>query len=193
VARACVAAGEDDDWLYARVQTAVRRAILGVGRRLQSSGAIDAPEDLFFWPLSAIADAAAGSLPSDPRALTEAGRAQLETARRDPPVAPAPPDRVLRGSGTGGRALGRVRRHDRSAPASAAADAVLVADTLLPTELPLIQAAALVTETGGPLDHVAAQARERGLPAVVGAAGATQLPEGALVLVDADRGLVIRL
>jgi phosphohistidine swiveling domain-containing protein len=70
---------------------------------------------------------------------------------------------------------------------------VLVADTLLPTELPLIQAAALVTETGGPLDHVAAQARERGLPAVVGVAGAGQLPDGALVLVDADQGLVVRL
>ena len=49
---------------------------------------------------------------------------------------------------------------------------VLVARTLLPTELPLLSAAALVVETGGPLDHVAAQARERGIPAVVGAADA---------------------
>ena len=49
---------------------------------------------------------------------------------------------------------------------------VIVARTILPTELPLIAAAALVVETGGPLDHVAAQARERGIPAVVGAVGA---------------------
>jgi pyruvate,water dikinase len=75
-----------------------------------------------------------------------------------------------------------------------AANAVLVARTLLPTELPLVDAAALVTETGGPLDHVAAQARERNLPAVVGAAGAmSTLTEGELVLVDGDRGLVVRL
>ena len=59
----------------------------------------------------------------------------------------------------------------------AAADAteVIVARTILPTELPLIDAAALVVETGGPLDHVAAQARERGIPAVVGAAARTRL------------------
>jgi phosphoenolpyruvate-protein kinase (PTS system EI component) len=71
---------------------------------------------------------------------------------------------------------------------------VLVAATLLPTELPLLDAAALVTETGGPLDHVAAQARERAIPAVVGVAGAlSALAEGDLVLVDADRGVVVRL
>jgi phosphoenolpyruvate-protein kinase (PTS system EI component) len=62
----------------------------------------------------------------------------------------------------------------------------------LPTELPLIQAAALVTEIGDPLDHVAAQARERALPAVVGAAGAMQsLRDGDLVPVDADQVLVV--
>jgi len=75
-----------------------------------------------------------------------------------------------------------------------AVDAVLVAKTLLPTELPLVSAAAIVTETGGPLDHVAAQARERSIPAVVGARGAsTLLSDGDLVLVDGDRGLVVRL
>ena len=42
-------------------------------------------------------------------------------------------------------------------------------------ELPLLCAAALVTETGNILDHVAAQARERGLPAVVAVAGACAL------------------
>ncbi|HEY5284730.1 MAG TPA: PEP-utilizing enzyme, partial [Polyangia bacterium] len=77
---------------------------------------------------------------------------------------------------------------------SLAATGVLVAKTLLPTELPLISARAVVTETGGPLDHVAAQARERGIPAVVGAQGASSvLREGDLVLVDGDAGLVVRL
>jgi phosphoenolpyruvate-protein kinase (PTS system EI component) len=70
----------------------------------------------------------------------------------------------------------------------------LVAKTLLPTELPLINAIAFVTETGGPLDHVAAQARERGIPAVVGVQGASSLfSDGDLVLVDADAGLVVKL
>ena len=71
---------------------------------------------------------------------------------------------------------------------------MLVARTLLPTELPLLAPAAIVVETGGALDHVAAQARERGIPAVVGAAGACRaLRDGDQVLVDADAGLVVRL
>ena len=71
---------------------------------------------------------------------------------------------------------------------------MIVARTLLPTELPLIAAAALVVETGGPLDHVAAQARERGIPAVVGAPGAlAAFEDGDRVLVDGDAGLVARI
>ena len=69
-----------------------------------------------------------------------------------------------------------------------------MAKTLLPTELPLINAIAIVTETGGPLDHVAAQARERGIPTIVGALGASSVfSDGDLVLVDGDAGLVVRL
>jgi phosphohistidine swiveling domain-containing protein len=188
IARACAAVGEDDDWLYARLQTAVRRAVLTLARQL--GGALERPEDLFYWPLPLVRAAAGGNLPPDPRALARQGRAAMEAARLDPPPAPVSPGAILRGSGTGGRALGRVHRHDGSPPP---AGAILVAATLLPTELPLLDAAALVTETGGPLDHVAAQARERGLPAVVGVAGATQLVGGTLVLVDADQGLVVRL
>jgi phosphohistidine swiveling domain-containing protein len=185
VARTCAAVGEDDDWLYARVQAAVRRAILVL--RLPG---VDRPEDLFHWPLPILRAAARGNPPSHPAELTRLGREEAEAARLDPPPAPPGPSSALRGSGTGGRALGRVHRHGGTPPAP---DAILVAHTLLPTELPLLQAAALVTETGGPLDHVAAQARERGLPAVVGAPGATRLAEGTLILVDADQGLVVRL
>ena len=42
------------------------------------------------------------------------------------------------------------------------------------------------------MDHVAAQARERKLPAVVGAVGAqTAFAAGDWVLVDGERGLVV--
>ena len=85
-----------------------------------------------------------------------------------------------------------MRRHRPGEPADVGA--VLVAATLLSTELPLIEALALVVDTGGPLDHVAAQARERQIPAVVGAHGASALlQDGDLVLVDGDAGLVVRL
>jgi pyruvate,water dikinase len=52
---------------------------------------------------------------------------------------------------------------------------VLVAVTTMPPWTPLFGiAAAVVTETGGPLSHCAIVAREYGIPAVVGAHGATR-------------------
>jgi pyruvate,water dikinase len=126
-------------------------------------------------------------------ALAAQGRKARLAAKDDPPPsAPATDAGAIRGAGTGGRAIGRVRRHRPGERTDA--DAVLVAATLLPTELPLIEARAIVTDTGGLLDHVAAQARERRIPAVVGAHGALALlRDGDLVLVDGDAGLVVRL
>jgi pyruvate,water dikinase len=50
---------------------------------------------------------------------------------------------------------------------------------------------ALVVEIGGAVCHAAIVAREFGLPAVIGAAGATtQIPDGARVEVDPTRGTV---
>ncbi|HVU52428.1 MAG TPA: PEP-utilizing enzyme, partial [Polyangia bacterium] len=93
-----------------------------------------------------------------------------------------------------GRAVGLVHVHDPAAGAAVPPGAVLVARTLLPTELPLVAPAAIVVETGGVLGHVAALARERGLPAIVDAAGAvTAFRAGDRVLVDGDAGLAIRL
>jgi phosphohistidine swiveling domain-containing protein len=51
--------------------------------------------------------------------------------------------------------------------------------------------AALVSETGGLLDHGAALARELGATCVVGCAGAwTALADGVQVSVDGDAGVV---
>ncbi|MGB8296203.1 MAG: PEP/pyruvate-binding domain-containing protein [Polyangia bacterium] len=195
LARQAVGLGEDDDWLYARVQAALRRALLSLGRRLNRMGALPEVGAVFYLPLPLARSLAAGSpAPADLQALAAAGRAVWDAACREPPPAQEAPDAVsVRGAGTGGRALGRVVLHRPESPRPAPGQ-ILVAATLLPSELPLLVAAALVTETGGPLDHVAAQARERRLPAVVGASGACRVfHDGDLVLVDADRGLVVRL
>ena len=54
--------------------------------------------------------------------------------------------------------------------------------------------AALVSETGGLLDHGAALARELGITCVVGCTGAwSQLDDGTAVCVDGDAGIVSRL
>lgn len=200
-ARHCMALGEDDDWLYARIQSVVRRALLTLGRRLTAAGALAAPDDIFFLPLALSRALAIGATPpADLRAQAAAGKASAQAAlATPPPVAGLRPfgshsRPVLRGFGTGGRAVGRVTLHVPQRSGALPSDAVLVAPTLLPTALPLVAARALVIDTGGPLDHVAAQARERGLPAVVGVKDASRvLREGELVMVDADLGVVIRL
>ena len=72
---------------------------------------------------------------------------------------------------------------------------VLVAATTTPAWTPLFGSiAALVTDTGGILSHAAVVAREYGIPAVVGATGATAaIPEGARVRVDGTTGEVVLL
>jgi pyruvate,water dikinase len=69
---------------------------------------------------------------------------------------------------------------------------VLVAVTTMPPWTPLFGiAAAVVTESGGPLSHCAIVAREYGIPAVVGVHGATKaIATGQQVTVDGGRGIV---
>ncbi len=213
--RAAVAVAEDDDALYARLQGHVRRALLREGERLRAADVLAEAEDVFWLPLEMVRGDARGDVPlttaDAARAIVAAVRADeaargqpppIEWAARTPALRGAPaaigagdlPGDVVRGTpGSPGARIGRVRLHSEAADACGPSE-VLVARTLLPTELPLLAPIALVVETGGALDHVAAQARERGIPAIVGAAGATQiLRDGDEVLVDADAGLVVRL
>jgi pyruvate,water dikinase len=69
---------------------------------------------------------------------------------------------------------------------------ILVCPWTDPDWTPLLAvASAIVTETGGVVSHAAVVAREFGLPAVVGAAGATKLiTTGQLVRVDGTTGIV---
>ncbi|WP_101846997.1 phosphoenolpyruvate--protein phosphotransferase [Zhihengliuella sp. ISTPL4] len=70
---------------------------------------------------------------------------------------------------------------------------VLVATDLAPADTAALDGGscvALVTADGGPTSHTAIIARALGLPAVVGAPGATGIPEGAMLLVDGDRGTI---
>jgi phosphotransferase system enzyme I (PtsI) len=70
---------------------------------------------------------------------------------------------------------------------------VLVAQDLAPADTALLdldQVLALVTSDGGPTSHTAILAREKGIVAVVGAAGAVDLADGQTVIVDAAAGAV---
>jgi pyruvate,water dikinase len=77
------------------------------------------------------------------------------------------------------------------APTALPPDAVLVAPAMVPSLTPLLPSArALVTDHGGALSHAATLAREYGMPAVLGAAGATALADGTELWVDGDAGRV---
>jgi phosphoenolpyruvate synthase/pyruvate phosphate dikinase len=69
---------------------------------------------------------------------------------------------------------------------------ILVATTTTPAWTPLFPSlAGLVTDTGGILSHAAVVAREYGIPAVVGATGATTaIPDGARIRVNGTTGQV---
>jgi phosphohistidine swiveling domain-containing protein len=235
-ARLAAAVAEDDDAFYARLQALVRRALLGIGRRLCAGDEprLGRPEDVFDLPLGLVRTLAAapdlrsrGAAQAPPvpdlAALARAARLAWERQRGAPPppeaagfpphaptapppqppqqgpatspTAPAAPAArpsagLIRGQpGAPGQAIGRAVHHPSLAPLGTGS--VLVATTILPTELPLVAPGGIVTETGSPLGHVAAQARERGIPAVVDVAGAlAHIPEGVLVIVDGDRGEV---
>lgn len=206
-ARAAAAAGEDDDALYARAQAHVRYALLREGARLCAGGVLETAREIFWLPFDLVrADARGASALSgaEATALVRAAHAAHAEARANPPalsggdlddVAGEAPGLIRGRAGAGGAFIGRVRIVlGADSLADSSAEEVVVARTILPTELPLIAAAALVIETGGPLDHVSAQARERGIPAVVGALGAcARLRDGDQVLVDGDAGLVVKL
>jgi pyruvate, water dikinase len=95
--------------------------------------------------------------------------------------------------GSPGRATGMARLvHDVDDFAKVRRGDVLICRTTDPAWTPLFTVvAAVVTETGGLLSHAAIVAREMGIPAVVGAAGALAVvPRGRPVVVDGARGTV---
>ena len=203
VARRAAAVAEDDDALYARLQAHVRRALLREGERMWQSGVLADPNEVFWLPLDAVRRDARGEAPlgyeEAALALTAARSADAEARTNPPPLGAADTldvgTDVVRGRpGSAGARIGPVRIYRGDHEQDHDGDHVLVARTLLPTELPLLSPAAIVVETGGVLDHVAAQARERSIPAVVGAVGACRaLRDGDQVLVDGGAGLVVRL
>lgn len=182
---------ELDDFWFARAQARVRYALLHRGRALSLG------DDLFWIPLE---DALSDELdPEHVRARASAARNAHKRAAawRMPAVvggdlAEAPRHR---GVGFGGTASGRVVHiHNLWNPPVLPLGAIVVTPAVTPAlALALIGAAAIVSETGGLLDHGAAIARELNIPCVVGCTDAMSLPPYALVTVDGDAGSVIEL
>jgi len=114
--------------------------------------------------------------------------------RRDTPVDTTEAGTELRGiPGCPGVARGRARVVlDPADPRGLAPGEVLIAPITDPAWTPLfVPAEAVVVDVGAQLSHAVIVSRELGIPAVVSVTGATaRIPDGALVEVDGDRGVV---
>ena len=102
---------------------------------------------------------------------------------------------LLRGKATSkGVVVGVVRVVDNDPKRKAAfkQGEIYVADFPVPEDnIHLKKAAAIVTNKGGRTSHATVVARSWGIPAVVGAPGATEaLQDGQMVMVDGDAGIV---
>lgn len=90
-----------------------------------------------------------------------------------------------------GREAGAV---DEDRPARPSEPYVLIAHDIAPADVVALDPSvclAIVTETGSETSHTAIIARERGIPAVAGARGATAIPPGTVVLVDGGTGELV--
>jgi rifampicin phosphotransferase len=189
---------------------ATRDALRGFGRRLVAEGLLDDVEDVWMLEREELRRALTETF--DLRALVtqrreEQARGLVEGVQ---PYLGDPPEERERDSiiegfyGSGGNELtgsgaspgvaegvarivagpddfARIQRGD-----------ILVTTTTTPAWTPLFPSlAGLVTETGGILSHAAVVAREYGLPAVVGAAGAAAaLQDGMRIRIDGTAGTI---
>lgn len=184
--------------------TPSRELLRPVGRELAARGLLTDEEDIFFLYLPEARRAVGGE---DMRDLVRSRRKAFdrEHARRRIP-------RILLSDGTDAEAA-LVSAHEglRGSPASPGIVSgvarvihsptgarlepgeILVAPSTDPGWTPLfLTASALVMEMGGMMSHGAVVAREYGIPAVVGVAGATeQITTGRRITVDGAAGTVV--
>jgi phosphoenolpyruvate-protein phosphotransferase (PTS system enzyme I) len=91
------------------------------------------------------------------------------------------------------RAIAHLRGVSQPAVPAPGYPFVLVARDLSPADTATLgesDVVGILTEEGGPTSHTAILARSLGLPAIVGCPGATELPEGATVVLDGATGRV---
>lgn len=194
VARAALDLAERDDLWFARAQALVRRAVIARATEL----GLD-PADAFWIPLE---DLEQNHLdPDDVRRRASAARNAAARAHQwampvsvsGNGVGPLSRTASLRGIGTGPRVTGRIVRLATLASTVAIGSGDIVVTRAITPALAIavIGCAALVSETGGLLDHGASLARELGIPCVVSCQDAwSLLSDGMVVTVDGDAGSV---
>jgi pyruvate,water dikinase len=172
------------------------RAAWELGERLTAKGDLTEPELIRHMTLSHVEAVATGRAVVVPALVAKHDHdfgsplpAWFQMSDLGKPIRAQSASEVGGGTGAGGgSAVGPVT-YDAGNPPSGS---VLVTTTLSPGLGPLLpRLAGIVAETGSVLSHLAILAREAGVATVVGYTGAaSDLPEGAMVLVDGETGQV---
>jgi pyruvate,water dikinase len=188
-----------------RLFSALQDIIAELARRLHERGHLFAPEDVFYLTEAELRTWLAGQVPprEEVERLVRRRRATYGVVNgRWQKWAFAggeqggAPD-VLRGVGASSgvvRGKARIIRDEHEFERLRAGE-ILVCQFTNPAWTALFTlAAGVVTNTGGAASHAAIVAREQGIPAVLGAAGATvRIADGQEILVDGNEGQVTLL
>ena len=190
--RAAADLAERDDLWFAKAQLLVRRAL-----RLRAAELGVAPEDIYWLSFEESAEALT---PDDAARRASAARAAADRAAKwAMPLVIGDREHgddrpALQGHGSGASGIsGRVVRFESLARAMEVTRGdVIVTRAITPAlAVFVVGCAAIVSETGGPLDHGAAIARELGVPFVVGCKDAwSLLHDGMIATIDGDRVIV---
>ncbi|MEO8540488.1 MAG: PEP-utilizing enzyme [bacterium] len=211
---------DHNHWIDQRSLHEVRHLCLEIGNRLVKRGLLKQPADVLLLEMDEALGALAGS-PTNLAQLVDERTVEMDRWRSiQPPLfvgtdyGPPPDDPVSRAimrffggpppasraaneirgnAGASGKAKGTARVILTIADAGRLQEGeILVTPTTSPPWTPFFAiAGGIVTETGGPLSHCAIVAREYGLPAVVGAFGATTaIKDGQTIEIDGDDGAV---
>ena len=197
-----------------RVLHEARMATRQLGLRFAERGVLEQPLDVYLLFVDELHDLVAGALPDAAALVAPRREYRAWLAGLEPPFilnGTSPPNTTwaARGSATAttlavgdgltgvsgspGRATGRARViHDSGDPGALQPGEVLIAATTDPSWTPLfVGAAAVVVDVGTALSHAVIVSRELGIPCVPSAPDASRrIPDGALVTVDGDHGVV---
>ncbi|MDI1451911.1 PEP/pyruvate-binding domain-containing protein [Polyangium sp. 6x1] len=187
----------------ARVFSAMQAIVAELARRLHERGHLPSPDDIFYLTEAEIrAWFREGAPPfADVKKLVQRRRATYGVVngrwqkRAFEAFATGASESELRGTGASSgvvRGRARIVRDEREFGRLRPGE-ILVCRYTNPAWTPLFTlAAGVVTDTGGAASHAAIVAREYGIPAVLGAAGATtRITDGQEILVDGTEGRVL--
>lgn len=190
-----------------RLFPAFRRSLQELSKRWVAQGLLSQPDDVYYLTLDELSEEAKAH--KDMRSIVQMRRAELEANRKRSAPGILRDGQAVAGEGAAqASTVAGQYRGIAGSPGTASGIArlvrgpedfsklqsgeILIAPLTNPVWTPLFAiAGGIVTEVGGILSHGAIVAREYGIPAVMGVAGATTaIVEGQRVTVDGNRGVV---